>query len=190
MKNKIIISFFVSFFAILNCFSQDDIKIKADSIFVKSRQYNPLSPSRAAFYSAVLPGLGQAYNKKYWKIPIVYGAIGTSLYYYKWNNDKYKEFFTAYKNRLNGQPDIYDGSGDKPELTEEVLISAQKFYKKNRELSLFMAIGFYVLQIVEASVNAHLLQHNVNDNLSFRPEMIKDNVTNNSVIGASINFSF
>jgi hypothetical protein len=54
---------------------------------VKSQEINPLAPAKAAFYSAVLPGLGQAYNKKYWKIPIVYGAMGTSLYYYTWNNE-------------------------------------------------------------------------------------------------------
>ena len=56
-----------------------------------SRALDPLRPAKAAFYSAVLPGLGQAYNKKYWKIPIVYGAIGTGLYFYLDNNKLYKQ---------------------------------------------------------------------------------------------------
>jgi hypothetical protein len=55
---------------------------------IKKSTINSLAPSKAAFYSAIVPGLGQAYNKKYWKIPIVYGAIGTSVYAYIWNNKK------------------------------------------------------------------------------------------------------
>ena len=65
-----------------------------------SRALDPLRPAKAAFYSAVLPGLGQAYNKKYWKIPIVYAAIGTGLYFYLDNNKLYKQYRNAYKRRL------------------------------------------------------------------------------------------
>ena len=59
-----------------------------------------LRPSKATFYSAVLPGLGQAYNKKYWKIPIVYGALATGLYFYNQNDNDYKRYRNAYKRRL------------------------------------------------------------------------------------------
>ncbi len=62
-------------------------------------ELDPLSPSKAAFYSAVLPGAGQAYNKKYWKIPLVYAAIGTSIYSYNFNKKKYWSYRNAYKSR-------------------------------------------------------------------------------------------
>jgi hypothetical protein len=71
---------------------------------IKSNDIDPLTPAKAAFYSAVLPGLGQAYNKKYWKIPIVY-AIGTSLYFYLNSNKKYNQYRDAYKRRLEGYSD-------------------------------------------------------------------------------------
>lgn len=73
----------------------------------KSVEYNPLAPAKAAFYSAVLPGLGQAYNKKYWKIPFVYAAIGTSIYVYNFNDTAYNRYRTAYKLRLAGKQDEF-----------------------------------------------------------------------------------
>jgi len=70
-------------------FSQVEEIIKSkDSIIVLDKKINPLAPSTAAFYSAILPGLGQAYNKKYWKIPVVYAALGTSTFFYIDNNKK------------------------------------------------------------------------------------------------------
>ena len=65
-------------------------------------ELDPSAPSKAAFYSAVLPGLGQGYNKKYWKIPIVYAAIGTSIYSYDFNQKKYWDYRNAYKSRKAG----------------------------------------------------------------------------------------
>ena len=62
----------------------DAVLVAKDSL--KSNDIDPLTPAKAAFFSAVLPGLGQAYNKKYWKIPLVYGALGTSMYFYISNN--------------------------------------------------------------------------------------------------------
>ena len=65
---------------------------------LKSAEIDPLRPTKASFYSAILPGLGQAYNKKYWKIPIVYGAIGTSLYFYIDNNTNIESYIVKYNN--------------------------------------------------------------------------------------------
>ena len=77
---------------------QEGIVIQ-DSIFVKRKKINPLAPSKAAFYSAVLPGLGQIYNKRYWKVPIVYAVIGTGVYAYTYNDDLYDRFRTAFKKK-------------------------------------------------------------------------------------------
>ena len=177
---------------IFNSYAQkeDDVTIKVTDTVFSNYDFNPLSPSKAAFYSAILPGLGQAYNKKYWKIPIIYGALGSGIYFYSFNNTNYKKARTAFKLMQDGKPHEYDGVGDHIFLSEDALISAQENYKKDRDLSLLVTIGLYVLQILEASTNAHLLQHNVDDNLSFKPAIIKDDFSNKQIVGASINFNF
>ncbi|MDD3723279.1 MAG: DUF5683 domain-containing protein [Lutibacter sp.] len=177
--------------AVFNGYAQEvaDVKIK-DTIRPSSDSFKPLSPAKAAFYSAVLPGLGQAFNKKYWKIPIVYGALGSGVYFYHSNNDNYNRARTAYKLRINDKPDEFDGLNGNIYLSKDALISAQKSYKKDRDLSLLVTVGFYILQIVEASVNAHLLQHNVDSNLSVSPQIIGSDVNDKSIVGATINFNF
>ncbi|MBP8793198.1 MAG: hypothetical protein KBE41_07370 [Lutibacter sp.] len=170
-------------------YSQENPNLKIiDSI--KPYTFNPLSPAKAAFYSAILPGLGQAYNKKYWKIPLVYAALGGGIMVYDYNNKNYNRARTAYKLRLNDKPDEFDGVDGRILLSDEALIRAQKSYKKDKDLSILVTVGLYVLQILEASTNAHLLQHNVDDNLTFSPQIIQNSVTKKSVVGASLNFNF
>lgn len=152
---------------------------------LKSVDIDPLTPAKAAFYSAILPGLGQAYNKKYWKIPLVYGAIGTSLYYYIDSNTKYHQYRDAYKRRLEGfTDDEFDY------LDETRLISAQKFYQRNRDLSALFVVGFYVLNIIDANVDAALIQFNVNENLSWRPDVYMNDVTLKANVGLTFNYNF
>lgn len=160
----------------------DAIKAK-DTL--KSEEIDPLRPSKAAFYSAVLPGLGQAYNKKYWKIPLVYGAIGTSLYFYIDNNKKYHSYRDAYKKRLLGLEDTQYGY-----LDDSRLIAAQRFYQRNRDLSLLVSIGFYVLNIVDANVDAHLMQFNVSDKLSFQPDVYTNEINYKPNLGLTFNYKF
>ena len=151
---------------------------------IKNSDYNPLAPAKAAFYSAVLPGLGQVYNKKYWKIPIIYAGIGTSLYFYSINNDDYNRFRDAYKSRLAGfTDDEFWGDGDSPIISSDRLVDAQKTAKRNKDLSIAIAVGFYLLNIIDANVDAHLRQFNVNDDLSFEP------VFNINPIDAKANYS-
>ena len=152
---------------------------------IKDKEINPLAPAKAAFYSAILPGLGQAYNKKYWKIPLVYGAIGTSLYFYSTNNAKYHEFRDEYKSRLAGiVNDKYSY------LDSNRLITAQRFYQRNRDLSLLITAAFYILNIVDANVDAHLGQFNVNDNLSLVPNLYPNNSDFKPSIGVAVNYKF
>lgn len=197
-NNQLYIFILVSCLSLFNSYSQEDLspteidsipKIK-DTIYSTPKEFNMLSPAKAAFYSAILPGLGQAYNKKYWKIPFVYGTLGAGVYFYKQNTDNYNRARTAFKLRTNDKPDEFDGKNGNIFLSEDALIRAQKSYKKDRDLSLLVTVAFYILQIVEASTNAHLLQHDVDDNLSLNPKIIKDITTNRSIVGASINFNF
>lgn len=139
----------------------------------KSKEINPLAPSKAAFYSAILPGLGQIYNKRYWKVPIVYAAIGTGVYAYIYNDDLYDRFRTAFKRRRAGFTDdeFYDlnGSGiipGSPDFSDEALQDAQERYQRDRDLALFITLGLYALNIIDANVDSHLKQFNVDDDLS------------------------
>jgi hypothetical protein len=156
-----------------------------------SKALDPLRPAKAAFYSAVLPGLGQAYNKKYWKIPIVYAAIGTGFYFYLDNNKLYKQYRNAYKRRLAGfTDDEFYGPGDTPFLSDEALIRAQRTLKRNKELSMLVTVGLYVLNIIEANVDAHLLQYNLDENLALKPFIDFNNPNYTTQIGLSLNIKF
>lgn len=162
---------------------KDSVSIAKDTL--PALDIDPLTPAKAAFYSAILPGLGQAYNKKYWKIPLVYGAIGTSMYFYIDNNRKYHDVRDAYKRRLKGYTD------DNFEyLDDSRLISAQKFYQRNRDFSALFVVGFYVLNIIDANVDAALIQFNVNDRLSLRPDVYTNDVTFRPNVGLTFNYNF
>jgi hypothetical protein len=180
--------FYIAFFIFLSgtVFPQkkdEGIIVANDSI--KANTIDPIAPSKAAFYSAVLPGLGQAYNKRYWKIPIVYGAIGTSLYFYADNNKKYHQYRDAYKRRLEGYHD-----DEFQYLDEARLRDAQRFYQRNRDLSLLITAAFYVLNIVDANVDAHLKQFNVNDKLSIAPDVYQNEINYKPNVGLTLNYRF
>ncbi|GAA4813416.1 DUF5683 domain-containing protein [Litoribaculum gwangyangense] len=167
-----------------------------DSIVPVRDPINPLSPAKAAFYSAILPGLGQAYNKKYWKIPIVYGAIGTGIYFYVTNNKEYNRYRDAYKSRLAGFTndefylDIQGNQLSTPRVTTEGLERGQKFYRKNKEISLLITFGLYALNIIDANVDAHLLQYNVDENLSLAPHYKINEFDRSGDVGLTLNFKF
>ena len=171
--------------------------LKAEKIDVVRDSINPLSPAKAAFYSAVLPGLGQAYNKKYWKIPIVYAALGTGIYFFIDNTNKYNRYRDAYKSRLAGNnTDEFwgtDVNGDPlstAQFSEESLIRAQNTLRRDRELSLLITVGIYALNIIDANVDAHLLQYNVDENLALKPHFKVNEMDATTNLGLTLNFNF
>ena len=163
----------------------------SDEVYEKQkREYNPLAPSRAAFYSAIFPGMGQVYNKKYWKTPIVWAGLAIPMYYYLQNNEDYKQIRTAYRQRKAGLPDDFNGSRG-PELSLQTLERAQQQLRENRELSILSFVIVYVLQIVEASVNAHLLQFETNDNLTVESTVIPSPIRFDApVVGLTLKYNF
>ena len=174
--------------------SEEQPQIEAEEIDAAFQEYDALKPAKAAFYAAVLPGLGQAYNKDYWKIPIVYGAIGTGVGIAVYNHDLFQQYRTAYKDRIAGRMDeftIVDENGNTRELfTEDQLLRAQDFYRRNKELSILIAAGLYVLQILEANVDAHLSQYEVEDRLSFAPFMQRNEFDYSNTYGMRITYTF
>ncbi len=195
---------FVVFFTAVTGFSQeetsaetsrDSIKVKADTLVVKGEKkvQNPLAPSKAAFYSAVLPGLGQIYNKRYWKLPIVYGAMATTIYFYIDNNNELDRYRDAYKRRVAGfTDDEFSNPDGTPFVTTERLQDAQDTFRRNRDLSALLTLGIYVLNIVDANVDAHLKQYNIDNDLSFKvkPYLNNDPFNNQVHYGLSLNLDF
>ncbi len=193
MLLKIINSAIFCFFCWSWAVAQDtdsDLIIESEQPIVEVEGLDPLSPARAAFYSAVLPGLGQAYNKKYWKIPIVYAAIGTGVYFVVDNQQEYLRYQEAYKLRISGRPDEFDGTGDNPNISEDGLIRAQEVLKRNRDLALFITIGLYALNIIEANVDAHLDDRAFSRNLSVRPTLELNPIDNRAIAGVNLKFDF
>ncbi len=175
------------------CFSQKDSATVETSyrLLSTNKIYNPLSPSKAAFFSAIFPGGGQMYNKKYWKVPIVWGALGTSTYFYLNNNSEYKRYRTAYKLRKSGLQDEFTLDDGTEIISKTGLERAQKTLRGNRDLSILSTILIYVLQIVEASVNAHLLQFDTSDSLTINPTLVNDPIKIDvPTIGLRLKYSF
>lgn len=114
-------------------------------------------------FSAVVPGLGQAYNKKYWKIPIVYATLGTTTYFFTSNNTLYREYKQAYINKTDGNPETID---DFPYYNETQIRELQDYYRRYRDLNIILTGLFYTLNIVDAYVDAQLVTFDVSDNLS------------------------
>ncbi|WP_422861138.1 DUF5683 domain-containing protein [Flagellimonas sp. W118] len=170
--------------------------ITIDEITYQKKRINPLAPSKAAFYSAILPGLGQIYNKRYWKAPIVWGAIGTGIYVYSINNTQYNKARDAFKRRRAGFSDdeFFDlnGDGSGPDISLEALQDAQEARQRDRDLALLITIALYAFNIIDANVDAHLKQYNVDDNLSidFKPYLDLNPLTNNPNYGMALVVKF
>lgn len=188
MNRTLIIFFFTLLFTSQFGFSQTEVPLLLAKDSVKSDKIDVLAPSKAAFYSALVPGLGQVYNKKYWKVPIVYLALGTSIYFYADNNKKYRNFRNEYKKRLNGTADPNDPYYGR--LDNNRLIEGQKFYQRNRDLSALITTAFYILNIVDANVDAHLMQFNVNGNLTLHPDIYQNEINYKQNIGLTLNYNF
>lgn len=159
----------ILFFLGVTCNAQQDSIAPIATQKMVDQALDPLAPSKAAFYSALVPGLGQAYNKSYWKIPIAYAGLGLSTYFYFSNHKEYTVWRNEYKKRLLG---IHDTSHpDFGRLDNDRIIRGQKYFQRNRDLSLVITLGIYVLNIIDANVDAHLQQFNVDDDLSFQPAL-------------------
>lgn len=123
------------------------------------------SPSKAAMLSSAFPGMGQIYNKKYWKLPIVYGALGAAAYAIIFNQDQYKIYERAFYSQTDSdqENDQFAGVYD-----ERQLIELMNFYRQNRDLSIILGAVAYGLQILDAYVDAHLFYYDMSDDLSLR----------------------
>jgi len=146
--------------------------IEADTIKVDTT-YWAHSPRKAAMLSAVLPGSGQIYNRKYWKVPIVYLGMGGLVYGAIWNSQLYDEYFDKYKYMTETGINDYQGQ-TLPEV---------EFYKNRslryKNMMLIFSVAFYALQIVDANVDAHLLDYDISEDISLVVDPVLNPPSNN-----------
>lgn len=148
-----------------------------------------LNPTKAGLYSAVLPGLGQVYNKKYWKVPIVWGAVGTGVGIAIWNQNQYKKYREYYIAKLNGVPNEFVDA--RPYLDKVALGNAQDRMKRQRDYAIAITGLIYILNIVDAVVDAHLYEGRKDPDLTFSPALIYDNFnTTPPKTGLSLSYRF
>ncbi len=193
---------------------QQNIKAQtnSDSISVKNEAkekpivIKPHSPHKASLYSAVLPGLGQAYNKKYWKIPILYAGFAGIIYAIDFNSRNYSKYRRGYRDYLIQDPnntsylkiiektsitpeDIAAG-GRYAEWFENTLENGKNYYERWRNLSYVGFALVYIINIIDASVDAHFKTFDVSDDLSMRVEPVVQTKYGNNSIGLQLKLVF
>lgn len=155
---------------------------------VNMKQHNP---KRASIYAALVPGLGQIYNRKYWKLPILYAGFGIMTYFIVTNTNGYLEYKSAYIESVNGNT-----NGNYAYLvnkySESELLSAEEYYRRNLEISILVTTLWYVLSIIDAAVDAHLYTYNINENLSLRvsPDLLPPATAFRVQPGIKLSFRF
>ncbi len=158
----------------------------ADSILTKKH-----NPRKATIYSTLVPGLGQIYNRKYWKLPILYAGFGVMGYFIYTNTDSYLDYRCAYIERINGN---YNGNYSElvNKYNESELLSAAEYYRRNLEISVLITALWYVLNIIDATVDAHLYTYNINENLSLRvtPDLLPPATAFRVQPGIKVSFRF
>ncbi len=134
------------------------------------------SPHKATIYSAILPGLGQVYNRKYWKVPIILGGFATLGYFINFNNEVYQTYKKAYSDIIDTDPftnsylqlninPIFFSPENTAQLTSN-LSRAKDTWRRNRDLCIIGTVVFYAVNVIDASVDAHFFNFDISDNLT------------------------
>ncbi len=152
---------------------------------------------RATTLATIFPGAGQFYNKSYWKLPFVIGGFASVIYVIDWNSRGYNRFKSAYALRYDYDinPDLYpDGSVDEfgGRYTAAYLKSLRDSYRRNRDLSIIIMAGLYILQIIDAHVDAHFKDYDISDDLKLNvtPEISTSGANNSTTVGVGMQLQF
>lgn len=161
-----------------------DARLDAQIKLFPEKNYRP---QRAAMYSAMVPGLGQIYNKKYWKLPLLYGGAAGLGYYYYINNESFEIFNTAYIQKKNNISEENWTNPEYFEVSQSQLERLSEKYRKQREQSMLYIILLYAGNVIDATVDAHLSDFNINESIdiSFVPMQTQNNLT----FGLNVQFS-
>lgn len=178
MKSIKIFMFLILFLVTgFSAFAQE-LVAEADTIPVEQPALEKHSPRKATIYSAVLPGLGQIYNKKYWKVPLIYGGFVGLGYAINWNNDYYVLYRQAYADIVDDDPNtnsfqelVIEGNWDWDNASQVTqfttrLNTAKNSARRNRDFMIIISAAFYALNIIDATVDAHFFGFDIGDDLS------------------------
>ncbi len=169
--------------------SGDSIRIMKNGRIISIESYaQRYQPRKALLYSAVFPGLGQAYNKKYWKLPLVYGGFGVITYVVIGYNRLYQESKTQLFGTL-AVPSIKP-TGDYSGYTQEQLRSVVDTYRRQRDYFLIIGVFWYILQLVDAHVDAHLKEFDLNPQLKLGLKPSMQNTIAGQATGMSLTLTF
>lgn len=162
------------------------------------------NPTKATWLALVIPGGGQIYNRKFWKLPIIYGGFAGCAYALTWNNKMYKDYMQAYKDAALGNweansihdllPPGYLDRTPKTQITE-TLRKQKDTYRRYRDLSIFAFIGVYLISVIDAYVDAELSNFDITPDLSMRvePAVINSQYSigsSNKSVGVQCSFRF
>lgn len=165
----------------------DSINMIADTVKVtiKPRQPWEPKPKRAGLYSAIFPGGGQIYNRQYWKLPIVYGALGAGAYMIHYNLDNYQKFRRAYIYEIDGDPSTVN-TPDLRIYSKENLKDLQDDYRKDADVAILLTAVGYALHIMDAVASAHLRNFDISRDISLQ---MKPMLHSNGIgFGIAMNF--
>ena len=157
---------------------------------VRTRQHSP----KTATWLALIPGAGQAYNRKYWKMPIVYAGFGATIYFAVTNKDEYHLYRDAYDYKMGTNTDVSQQAIDESaKYTPDNLITLRDYYRRNMELSWILTAAWYVLQIIDANVDAHFFYYEISDDLTLQLEpqcVLYNNTSYENNIGVKLKLNF
>ena len=150
--------------------AQDTLVLKEDLPPVEMKIKGGHSPKKATLL-ALIPGAGQAYNRKFWKMPIVYAGFGTTVYFAVTNGNDYHLYRDAYDFKMGTKTDVSQQAQDEAaKYTEDNLITLRDYYRRNMELSWIITAAWYIVQIIDANVDAHFFYYDVSDDLTLHIE--------------------
>ena len=144
----------------------------------------PKDPKKATLLSAVLPGAGQVYNGKSWKVPILYAGILTDLYFVNYNHRRYESFRDALFALDKKEPNQF------PSLNRAALVRNVDYWRQNRDLTLLLLLGIYALNLVDANVDAHLSGFDISEDLTLQVAPHLGTVSASNSMGVSLTLRF
>ena len=160
------------------------------------------NPNKAVWLALVIPGAGQIYNRKYWKLPIVYGGFVGCAYALNWNNLMYKDYSQAYLDIMDDDPNTksyedflppsYSIEGQE-ERFKEIFRKRKDAYRRQRDLSIFCFIGVYLLSVIDAYVDAELSNFDISEDIALKvePTIFNDGRTRTyNSVGLQCSFNF
>ena len=151
------------------------------------------NPKRALWLAIVAPGAGQIYNRKFWKLPIVYGGFVGSIYAMQWNNMMYRDYSQAYLDLMDDDPNtqsynqfMHLGAQITPSTApryEQLFKRRKDYYRRYRDLSFFVLVGVYALSVIDAYVDASLSEFDISKDLSMKvsPAVLNNGQSRNPV---------